>query len=359
MKYSKEELCLIWLDSFIGLEYKHKKEIYQRIVSSTKIKDAIVSLEDYIVSSVGENAYTLLLSSATGDYLNYVLASLENLGVKALTVYSNGYPEKLLNTDLPPLVLYYKGDISLLIKPSFAIVGTRKATPPSLAFTKEITKSVLNAGMVVVTGTADGVDSTVLKTAIEENKPVISVVAGGFEHIYPQNNVDLIERVSEIGLVISENPPEVKPMPYFFPIRNRIIAGLAEGVLVSAAGVKSGALYTAEYALEFGKDVFAVPYSVGVKTGEGCNELIKKGANLVNKPEDILSFYGYEVNDKQVELVGLEKEIIELLGEEELHVEILAEKLKKQAYEIIPVLQILEIKGYVYKNGTNEYGSIK
>jgi DNA processing protein len=213
--------------------------------------------------------------------------------------------------------------------------------------------------MVVVTGTADGVDATVLKTAIEEDKPVISVVAGGFLHIYPQNNVDLIERVSEIGLVISENPPDVKPMPYFFPIRNRIIAGLAEGVLVSSAGIKSGALYTAEYALEYGKDVFAIPYSVGVKTGEGCNELIKKGANLVDKPEDILSFYGYEVKEEQTELVGLEKEIIELLKEEELHVEVLAEKLKKQAYEIIPTLQILEIKGYVYKNGTNEYGSIK
>ncbi len=359
MKYSKEELCLIWLDSFIGLEYKHKKEIYQKIVNSSKIKDAVISLKNYIESNVGENAYNLLLSSATGEYLNYVLSSLESSGALALTVYSKSYPETLLNTELPPLVLYYKGDISLLNEPCFAIVGSRKATPSSLAFTKEITKSVLSTGMVVVTGTADGVDATVLKTAIEENKPVISVVAGGFSHIYPSNNVDLIERVSEIGLVISENPPDVKPMPYFFPIRNRIIAGLSQGVLVSSAGIKSGALYTAEYALEFGKDVFAVPYSVGVKTGEGCNELIKKGANLVDKPEDVLSFYGYEVEEEQTELFGLEKDIIELLKEEELHVEVLAEKLKKQTYEIIPTLQILEIKGYVYKNGTNEYGSIK
>lgn len=359
MKYTKEELCLIWLDSFIGLEYKHKKEIYQKIVCASKIKDAIVLLKEYIVNNVGESEYTLLKNSATDDYLKFVLNSLEKAGVVALSIFSKGYPKSLLEIELPPLVLYLKGDISLLDKNTFSIVGSRKANPSALAFTREVSKNLIKAGVVLVTGTADGVDAEVIKTSLSLNAPVISVVAGGIEHIYPKTNVELIKRVCSVGLVISENPPSVKPMPYFFPIRNRIIAGISKGTLITSASMKSGSLYTAEYAVAFNKDLFAVPYSVGIKTGEGCNDLIKKGALLVDSPNDILDFYNLKVEKEDDTLTEIEKQILALISDEELHVEIIAQKLNKQPYELLPTLQILEIKGLIYKNGTNEYGSIK
>ena len=359
MKYTKEELCLIWLDSFIGLEYKHKKEIYQKIVSSSKIKDAICSLKEYITTNIGENEYSLLLSSTTDEYLKFILGSLEKVGVTAITIYSKAYPDKLKEIELSPLVLYAKGDLSLLNKDCFSIVGSRKAVQSSIAFTKEIASTLINAGMVLVTGTADGVDAEVIKTALSKNAPIISVVAGGIEHIYPSTNVELIERVAKTGLVISENPPDVKPMPYFFPIRNRIIAGLSVGTLVTSASIKSGALYTAEYAVSFGRDLFAVPHAIGVKTGEGCNDLIKKGALLVDKPQDVLEFYGYEEEKNEEDLTESEKEILNALESQTLHIETIATKLNKQPYEVLVTLQILEIKGLVYKNGTNEYGRIK
>ncbi len=359
MKYSKEELCLIWLDSFIGLEYKHKKEIYQRIVCSSKIKEAIVSLKEYITANIGENEYNLLYSSATDEYLKFILEPLEKSGAIALTLYSKDYPNSLKEIEFPPLVLYAKGDISLLNKNSIAIVGSRKAIESAKAFTKDLTKSLINADVVVVTGTADGIDATVIKTALELDAPVIVVVAGGFNHIYPQTNVELVERTTKKGLIISENPLDVKPMPYFFPIRNRIIAGLSMGTIVTSAGIKSGALYTAEYALSFSKDVFAVPYSVGVKTGEGTNDLIKKGALLIDSAKDVLDFYGLKTQEVDDNLTDIEKQILSLLENEELHIEVLAQKLNKQPFEIISIMQILEIKGLVFKNGTNEYGSIK
>lgn len=359
MKYTKEELCLIWLDSFIGLEYKHKKEIYKTIVSSSKIKDAIVSLRAVIVNNIGENEYNLLLNSATDEYLKFVLTSLEKSGVKVVTIYSKDYPNALKEIELPPLVLYAKGNTALLNEKCFSIVGSRRASESAKAFTREIVKELTSAKITLVTGTADGIDASVIKSCLEQNAPVIVVVAGGFEHIYPQTNVELLERAKEIGLLISETPPSVKPMPYFFPIRNRIIAGLSVGTLVASAGLKSGALYTAEYAVSFGRDLFAVPYGIGVKSGEGSNDLIKKGALLTDKAQDILDYYGLKSVKKEDNLTEIEKQILESLSNGELHIEVLAQKLNKQPFELISTLQVLEIKGLVYKNGTNEYGSIK
>lgn len=361
MKYTKEELCLIWLDSFIGLEYKHKNDLYKNIVNSSKIRLAIENLRDKIEGLIGKETYTLLYNSATDEYLRAVLTSLERKGITAVTIYSKDYPNDLANLEIPPLVLYAMGDVSLLNKDCFAIVGSRKSLEQSVMLAKEYAKSLSSYNLVLVTGTAHGIDEAVLTACIENNKPVISVVAGGFLNVYPSDNKSLIDKVAKNGLVISEYPPEVKPMPYFFPIRNRIIAGISKGTLILSGAKDSGALYTAEYAGVYGKDIFAIPYSIGIKSGEGCNELIKKGAMLSTEPKDILDFYGIKSNgaEELEEYTETEKEILEVLSSGETHVEIIASKLNKQTYELIPLLSVLEIKGLIYKNGANFYGRIR
>ncbi len=355
MKYTKEELAHVWLDSFLGLEYKHKFQLVEWI-DVDKPSFNLPNNREYLTSVLGEKVYSTLISSADQVYLDYVLSGLEKREVTVVTARSINYPESLLQTPCPPFVLYCKGDTGLLNgKDNFGIVGSRKSLPLSIKLAENYCEELLEAGFTLVTGTADGVDCAVLKTAVHSNGKVISVVAGGFDHIYPAINTELIEKVAKVGLVVSEYPPETVAKPFHFPVRNRIISALSRGVLIVSGALKSGTLYTAEYALEYGKDLFAVPYNVGVQSGAGCNDLIKRGAILTDTVKDVLDYYGKQANDKKIVLNEQEKQIILALKAEQLHIEKLSASLNKRAYEIMPTLSVLEIKGLVSRNG-NVYG---
>ena len=356
-KYTKEELSLIWLDSFVGLEYKHKAQIYEYLTQSEKISEGLDKAKDYIVSNVGENEYKTMLGSANQTYLNFVLEELDRKDIVAITIYSDNYPISLSQIELKPLVLYAKGKVELLNSESFAIVGSRKSLPLSISVAKDYA-TTLSKHFTLVTGIAEGVDSEVIKSVLSTTNNIISVIAGGFDNIYPSSNKDLFEKVAKAGLVLSEHPPKVVPKPYHFPIRNRIIAGLSKGVLVVSAGAKSGTLYTAEYANEYSRDLFAVPYSVGVTSGEGTNNLIKQGALLTDKTQDILDFYSLQSNDSSLDLTLEEKEIIKVLSNGLMHIEKISSELGKSTFEIIPQLSILEIKGVIVKSG-NVYGLVR
>lgn len=240
----------------------------------------------------------------------------------------------------------------------FTIVGSRKSLPPSKNIAVNYTKELSGAGYALVTGIAEGVDEAVLETALSVGGKAISVIAGGFDNIYPSSHKSLAERIAENGLLISEYPPEVKAMPYFFPLRNRILAALSKGTLVVSASKKSGTIITAEYAEEYGKDLFCVPYSVGIESGVGCNDLIKRGAMLTDSPDDLLDFYGEEKKEK-VFLTSEEKEVTDVLRNGELHIEKMCEALGKQIFEVMPILAVLEIKGVIVKNGNNVYGLLR
>ena len=360
MKYNAKELCLIWLDSFIGLEYKHKKAIFDKLgEGDLSLAYFLKESKEDIIAAIGENQYATLLNSARKDYLKFILNSLERGGITAITSESEDYPELLKNTDIPPLVLYAKGRKELLNSQTFAIVGSRRSIPLSLGIAKNFTENLCSAGFTLVTGIAEGVDQTVLETALKCGGNVISVIAGGLFNVYPASNKALADSVAENGLIISEQPPEVKPMPYMFPVRNRIISGISNGVLVVSGRNKSGTVYTAETALAYGRDVFAVPYSVGVESGAYCNKLIKEGAFLADSPEDILSHYGKCVDDvKEEGYTEEEKEILSSLKDGSLHIEKICEITGKTVVEITSVLTVLEIKGKIFKTGTNVYGLV-
>lgn len=355
MHYTKEELCYIWVDSFIGLEYKNKVQIYNYIVESDGIANALKQAKSEIVQMLNEQDYSLLINSANKQYLNFVIEGLESAGVVAVTLESETYPEVLSYIDCPPLVLYAKGDVGLLNGKNFAIVGSRKSLPISLKIAENYTKALASVGYTLVTGIAEGVDSVVLTSAFDSGASAISVIAGGINHVYPASNVQLLEKVASTGLVISEFPPSVVPKPYHFPVRNRIISALSRGVLIVSGAKKSGTLYTAEYAEEYGKDLFVIPYSVGVESGMGCNDLIKRGAMLTDTPQDILDFYGEEKAEQiKVEINPEEREIIKALSDGEKHIEKLSEILKKRTFELVSTLSLMEIKGIIAKS-TNVY----
>ena len=349
--YTKAERFIICLDSFLGLEYKHKKEIINLIDKTDNVEQFIEIAKEYIIKVIGQKEHRTLKNSVSEEYADYLINALDKKGVQVTTYLSDDYPKSFLEINLPPLVIYYKGDLSVVKKDLFAMVGSRKSLPLSLKLAQRYAKDLTDAGFGLVTGIAEGVDATVLKTALENDAKAVSVIAGGFDHIYPRQHAELVDRIAKIGLVISENPPETVPKAFHYPIRNRLIAALAKGVLIVSGGMKSGTFYTAEYANDFGKDLFAIPYSVDVVSGAGCNDLIKKGAMLTDTPQDILDYYGKAVNKKTVNLSDDEKKIITALADGQLHIEKICTLMGKKIFEITPLLSVLEIKGLIAKSG--------
>ncbi|MDY6367920.1 MAG: DNA-processing protein DprA [Clostridia bacterium] len=357
-KYNTKELLLIWLDSFTELSYGEKVSLYEALEGTESIKRFLLDSGKTVSEKLKEK-FAALSKGADNSYLQSVLNELDDMGITAVTMVSDRYPEELKLIETKPLILYCKGNIELLKNKKFAIVGSRKSLPLSIELAKRYAKAAADCGFTLVTGIADGVDSAVIESALLNKNDVISVFAGGLTDVYPKVNANLAEKLASSGLTVSEYPPSVSAQRFRFPLRNRIIAALSKGVLIVSGGEKSGTLYTGEYAMEFGKDVFAIPYSVGVPSGKTPNYFIKHGAYLTDDPQDIYDFYGVQTKTDEVALSGDEKQIILAIGEGINHVERIAERLSKQTYEIMPILSMLEIKGQIIQSGANKYSLIK
>lgn len=357
MIYSDTEENLIILCSIPELTYRLRRVLLSELNGN---RPDFVKNRDFLIKSLSAGVYNKvkeLFSSA--EYRAKVLDGLEKRGIECVTYFSEGYPDSLKNTPAAPIVLFCKGNVSLLKSRCFAVVGSRRTLPNIM---KECSK--LSAGLTeeftVVTGMADGADSAAINGALPSGK-VISVLANGFDYVYPAFNEQLTKNVEKSGLLVTEYPPEVAPRSYNFPVRNRIIAGLAEATLVVSAGKKSGALITAEYALEYNRTLFAFPYTLGVASGEGCNSLLKKGGILAENMLDIFSVFGLDC--KPTEKIGLsdeERKLLELIrAEGEVFLPSVAEKLGKAPYQLIPAVSALEIKGLIVRIGGNRYSALK
>ncbi|HBK01510.1 MAG TPA: DNA-protecting protein DprA, partial [Clostridiales bacterium] len=285
MDYSLSEKAIFLLDSLEGLEYKHKAAILERAGKPENLFDMRIRGGDALTGIMDEAKIKTVFAAFDEDYAEYTLEKYEEAGTVVITRGSENYPESLENISAPPLCLYCNGDVTLLKSKCFAIVGSRKCPPYATALIKEHAEVLAKNGVTVVTGSAGGADKAAIEGSLAGGGKVISVLAGGIKHIYPEYNKNLIKEVSEKGLVVSEHNPFVAPKPWMFPVRNRIIAGLAEGVLIAAGERQSGARHTATFALEYGKEVFAYPYSIGISSGELNNELIKDGASLCDSAD--------------------------------------------------------------------------
>jgi len=199
------------------------------------------------------------------------------------------YPRLLLETCDPPLLLYAQGRLEFFQNDNaVAIVGSRNPTPQGEQTAHQFAKSLGQAGWVVVSGLALGVDAAAHEGALTCGAPTIAVVGTGLDRVYPKRHLDLAHRISEQGLLLSEFALGTPPLAAHFPLRNRIIAGLAKGTLVVEAALQSGSLITARLAAEAGRDVFAIPGSIHSPQSRGCHLLIKQGAKLVETAEEIL-----------------------------------------------------------------------
>ena len=316
-----------------------------------------ITYEQLLIKSLGGGVYNKIKALfRDGNYRLGVLEKLGKRGIKCVALGSSGYPALLAKTPAPPLVLYCTGRIELLKTDCFAIVGSRRTPAATLAACKKIAGE-LSSCMTVVTGIADGADSAAMRGALTTGN-LICVLPGGHDCILPSANAGLLKEAEGKGLVISEWPPHTPVLRYMYTVRNRIIAGLSRGVLVAAAPKKSGALITASYAADYGRDVFAFPHSLGISSGEGSNEIIKNGAALCQNVLDILSAFGLEYKTEEKTLTPQEESVITFLRQNgRSHIQAIASAAGLKVFQAVTILSSLEIKGLAARCGGNMYES--
>jgi DNA processing protein len=205
-----------------------------------------------------------------------------------VTLVDEAYPPLLRHIIDPPLVLHYRGDLSLLARPGLAIVGSRRASPYAINVAELLARQLSPAGLSIISGLALGIDCAAHTAALDAGGATVGVLGTGIDVVYPRGNRKLFRRMTEQGLIVTEFPPGAPPRPEHFPIRNRIISGLAHGTVIVEATSRSGSLITARLAAEQGRDVFAVPGSIFSPGSEGTHRLIQYGAKLVHDADDVL-----------------------------------------------------------------------
>ncbi len=280
------------------------------------------------------------------------------LGLNVTTIADDNYPTLLKEISNPPALLYWRGNLDCLTKPTLATVGARRMTVYGQQTVGCLIPPLASAGLTIISGLAYGIDTACHQAALSTGGYTVGVLACGLDQIYPAANNTLGQKIIEQnGLLLSEYPPGVLPLKHHFPVRNRIIAGLAQATLILEATLKSGALITAKLALEYNRDVFAVPGSILSEMSQGTNELLKLGAIPALKAEDILATFN--LHNSTVNLTRLlnemEKMIINALNDEPKHVDELARLLKIPAGEMAAKLTLLELEGIVKNTGQQKF----
>lgn len=248
-------------------------------------------------------------------------SAMKHAHVSCIAITDPAFPSRLKEIASPPPLLYYRGDLSVAARPCLAIVGSRRATAYGIIHTKTFSELLSKMGFVIVSGMAFGIDSHAHTAALAFDRKTIAVLGSGVDaaSVYPREHEKLAEKISAHGIVISEHPVGHKPRKEDFPRRNRIISGLSEGVLITEGKEKSGALITARFALEQGKEVFALPGDITRSTSRGPNNLLARGATPVQTIDDILFEFRDRTDIQLKELQMIQPThhpIIEMLAEQ-------------------------------------------
>lgn len=268
------------------------------------------------------------------------------MGIKKVTVYDENYPKLLKQIYDPPKVLYYIGNLECLNQKTIAVVGTRKMTGNGKANCESFVKNFVGHNLTIVSGLALGIDTIAHKTAVENGGKTVAVLGGGLDNIYPMGNKQLAKSIIDSdGVVLSEFPPDYPVFQKNFPIRNRIISGLSQVTLVVEAGSNSGSQITARLALEQGRDVFVIDQE----------DLQRDGAKQVFDPGEILEELGIRSAVAREALNKEEQKIIEILGNEQLHIDEICRTLDFSIASVSALLLKMEIAGLIKNLGGGIY----
>lgn len=343
MKMDNTAKDLLLLNSIAGFGYKKLQDLLAKFQNTTNI-----------ISSLPPAVFRI-------KDIEQELELIDKEKIDIITIFDKEYPDDLKQIHSPPIVLYVKGKLKDLGKNTIAVVGSRHCTYYGKAMTKRICSLFAKLEIVVVSGMARGIDTAAHTETLNSGGKTIAILGNGLKHIYPSENKKLFQTIASNGSLISEFPMNTPPLKENFPRRNRIISGLSKGVVVVEAPEQSGALITADFALEQDREVFAVPGNADSPSFKGCNNLIKQGAKLVDNAFDIIEELFPEILDKHTASVSPEsendkalsniatehKEIYQLLSNEPIDMDTLMEKLSLNSQQALSSLLYLELAGLV------------
>lgn len=357
----EEKKCWVGLNMVLGVGKTLFARLYRRMGSARKIFNS-TRRELMTVEGIGEKTAAEILKFDFEKNVEREFRLAEKLGLQILTLESPQYPFLLKSIHDPPPVLYYKGSPLNKFQVSLAVVGTRVPSSYGKIAAEKISGELAAKGICIVSGMARGIDSISHESAIKANGKTIAVLGCGLSHTYPPESVRLKQRIVENGTLVSEFPISMKPDKNNFPARNRVISGLSLGTIIVEAGDRSGALITAQFALDQGRDVFALPGNIYSPKSRGTNQLIKMGAKLVDGPEaiieelppsiqELLKSQVHDWDEKEsaetADFSEKERKLMSLLSLEEKHIETLIENSQLSAAEVSATLTQLELRGLV------------
>jgi len=334
------------LDStFIQKIYTHFGDIEHAFNASRNELSEIEGL------SIKKTEY--FLAKRNNINLDTTLKEVESRNISILTFDDEKYPKLLREIPTPPMVLYYKGDLfSCNLEKTLAVVGSRRASFNGKESLKKILKGFSGTDVCIVSGLAAGIDALSHITAIETNLKTIGVIASGFDFVYPASNKQLYQQIIDgSGAIVTEYYPTFEPLKYRFPQRNRIVSGLSYGTLVAEAALKSGALITANVALEQGRELMCIPGLITNPNTEGIYKLLKTGANLVTSAEDILNALNWELinNFEKIDNINNltidEKKILYTINIEPKNFDEIQKETNLETQELLMMLTKLELGG--------------
>ncbi len=312
-------------------------------------------------AGLDRRAIESLIAARAQVNLDVELRRVEQSGAQVLTWDDPAYPRNLLNIAQPPPVLFVKGSLLPADEWAVALVGTRHASTYGREVARELASGLAASGVTVVSGLARGVDVTAHRAALEAGGRTIAVLGSGIDNIYPPEHQGVAESIAQAGAVVSDYALGTPPEAANFPPRNRLISGLSKGVVIVEAGEVSGALITADFAAEQGRDVFAVPGNIHQRTSLGTNQLIQQGAKMVTGVADILEELNLAlVTEQRTARAALpadatEQRLLACLSAEPVHIDDLGVQMGLPIAQVSGALALMELKGMVRQVGGMNY----
>lgn len=352
--------AIVWLQVMIGLTSQKINTIDDKVDIVDLMREP-AKYYDKVHSIIGEAASKRLIQPFELKQIDDILILLNRKGCGVIIRGDAEYPNSLDEIDVPPAILYYKGDIGLLKTRCLGVVGTREPSRYGRDYTEKFVELLAKCSLTIVSGLARGVDAIAHRVSLQNHGKTIAVLGCGIDIVYPAVNAQLYEDIARDGLIISEYPLGTPSLAYNFPERNRIISAISQGILITEAGYKSGSLITADYAIKQNKELFIIPSALNSPRGQGGNMLLKtcQGA-MVLSPDDIIDALGVKPQPTKkasaMQLDFIEEKLIDALSYSEMHFDDLIDLTGLGVSDLNSLLVRMEIMGLIRKLDNNYYG---
>ncbi len=361
----KQNLYYLWLSHALGFG----ANCLQLICDYPNVEDIFkIRFDDDLLNYVTQTQLDIMRAKEPEDFLSRI-RTCDKLNIKIATFSDKDYPKSLRNISAPPLVLYYRGDLSLINKCfTFAFIGSRRPSAYGVEITSLFSKELAKAGMLLVSGMASGLDSECHKASLQNNTPTVACIAFGHDLCYPAQNKRLMQLIENNGVVVGEYPPGTAALKPHFLQRNRLIAGISHGICVAEARKASGTMNTIGFALEYGKEVFGVPGSVFSPLSEGTHNMIKEGARIASCSADILEWacelLDIDINIKSSrkkrkklipKFTGIKQKVYSTLTSKAQSIEQICDITGLTLPEVISILTELELEGYAQQQAGRQF----